>query len=130
MADIASRARWTINSLTAQNKQLTKLKTAKETDDRDLEHAFNTAGEVAGEVEKPGAGALELEYYEESGGTPEVNWRKLQEAREYFSLTRQVVGGVRVQYGNCRVANVTSEDDDEGGHMLSVKLTWRTRKEL
>jgi hypothetical protein len=129
VADLASRARWTINSLLAQNKKLSKLKTAKETDDADLEHAFNTASEVAGEIEKPGAGSLDIEYYEENG-TPEVNWQKLKDSREYFTLTRQVIGGRRVQYGNCRVANITAEDDDEGGHMLSIKVTWRTRKEL
>jgi hypothetical protein len=129
VADIASRARWFINSLTAQNKFLSKLKTASETDDGDLEHAFNSANEVAGEIETPGAGALEISYYEEAGA-PEVNWRRLKDSREYFSLTRQIVGGTRTQYTNCRVANVASEDDDEGGHMLTVKVIWRARKDL
>lgn len=131
MGDIASRARVYINSLTAQNKFLAKCKSSKENDDSDIEHAFNTAQEVAGEIEKPGGGSLELEIYEEAGGVPEVDWTKLKTSREYFSIVRQFVpGGRRMQYGNCRVANVASESDNEGSQMMTVKILWRTRKAL
>lgn len=130
MADqVASRARWTINSLMARNVQLSKLKSYKETDDSDLEHVLNTAGEVAGEKEKGGGGGLEFEYFSEAG-TPEVNWRKLQKAKEYFSLTKQLVGGERLQYNLCRVANVTGDGDDEGSHMIAIKIIWRAREAL
>jgi hypothetical protein len=127
--NVASRARWTINSRIAGNKPLTMLKSAKETDEADLEHVFNTAGEVIGELEKFGAGAFDIEYFQEVGA-PEVNWRKLKDAKEYFSLTQQIVGGERWQFNMARVANVAGESDNESGQMLSVKLIFRGRKQL
>ncbi len=131
MGDIASRARVFINSLTAQNKFLSKCKSSSESDDSDIEHAFNTNGEVAGEIEKPGGGSLELEVYEETNGVPEVDYIKLKDSKEYFSITRHFVPtGRRMQYQNCRVANVASESDSEGNQMMTVKIIWRTRKAL
>lgn len=130
MADqVATRARWTINSLTARNVALSKLKTYKETDNSSVEHVLNTASEIAGEIEKGAGGALEFEYYQEAG-TPEVNWRKLLEAKEYFSLTKQIVGGERLQYSNCRVANVAGDGDDQGSHMITVQIIFRKRASL
>ena len=38
--------------------------------------------------------------------------------------------GRRMQYQNCRVANVASESDSEGNQMMTVKIIWRTRKAL
>jgi hypothetical protein len=126
---IGTRARWTINSTLARNVQLKKLKNYSETDNKELEHVLNTAGEIAGEKESGAGGTLEFEYYTEEGRA-EVDWRKLQSQREYFSLTKQLVGGERLQYTSCRVANVASEGDDEGSQMITVQIAWRARASL
>lgn len=126
----ADRSRFYISSSTARNKKLYKVKTAKETDARDAEHAHDTGhDEPVGVITKPGGGELELSVYEETG-TPEVDWLALQEAGEFFTFVREVVRGRRIQYLNCRVANVASDDDDGGSHMISVKLIWSKRKAL
>ena len=130
MGEIATRARWTINSARARNVQLKKLKSYSETDDSELEHVYNTSDdEPAGVIDKPGAGSLEFEYYHEASA-PEVDWRALKKAKEFFSLTKQIVGGERVQYGRCRVANVSSDGDDQGSHMMKVQILWASRKDL
>jgi hypothetical protein len=130
VGEIATRARWTINSSSARNVQLKKLKSYSETDDSDLEHVFNTADDApAGVIDKPGGGSLEFEYFHEQS-SPEVDWRKLKAAKEYFSLTKALVSGSRVQYTRVRVANVSSDGDDQGSHMQKIKLIWAERKDL
>lgn len=128
--DVASRARWSINSAIVGTKQLRKVKTYKVTDNRDAEHVFGTDGEdPAGVVDKPGGAEIEFEYFVEQGN-PEVSWRKLQEAKEYFTLTREYVGGERVQFSRCRVANAGGDGDNEGSHMISVKIISNSPKVL
>lgn len=130
MGEIISRARWTVNSSSARNVQLKKLKSYSETDDSSLEHAYNTADDSpVGVIDKPGGGSLEFEYYHETGN-PEVDWRALQKAKEFFSLTKQHVNGQRVQYTRVRVSNVASDGDDQGSHMQKVQFIWAERKNL
>lgn len=130
MAELVTRARWFIDSSGQRNKKLTRLKTYSETDESELEHAYG-AGEdgPVGVIDKPGGGSLELEYYHNTGD-PEVDWRALKKAKEFFTLVKQNVGGERVQYTRCRVANVASQGDDQGSHMQTIKILWATREDL
>jgi len=129
VGDLATRARWFIDSASARNVKLTKLKSYSESDDSDAEHAHNTADDApVGVIDKPGGGSLDFEYYNETG-TSEVNWRTLRKRKEFFTLTKHLVGGARVQYTRCYVANVTSDGDDQGSHMQKIKILWAERQE-
>lgn len=120
--DLATRARWSINSVTAGTKQLKKVKSYTVTDNSDAEHAFGCdSDDPAGVIDKPGGHEIEFDYYAEQG-TPEVSWRALKRAKEYFTLTKEIVGGERVQFTRCRVANDGGEGDDGGSHMIKVKI--------
>jgi hypothetical protein len=131
VGELVTRARWTVNSASARNVQLKKLKSYSETDDSTVELAYNTADDgPVGVIDKPGGGALELEYYREQGARPEVDWVALKAAKEFFSLTRQDVSGQRWQYTRCRVANVASDGDDSASHMQKIQVVWSERKQL
>ncbi len=126
----ASLARYIINSSSARNKVLKKVKTGKVTDNRDAEHAKGSGSKKpVGVIRKPGGGTIELTVYQEKG-VPEVDWVALLDSEEFFSLTREVVDGPRTQFLECTVANVGEDDDDEGGHNITVKILWSDRKPL
>jgi hypothetical protein len=126
----ADGAKFIINGQTPGNKVLRKVKSVKETDSRDAEHVYNTFDKKpTGVARKPGGGELELEVYEEKG-TPEVDWEKLQALGEFFSITREVIGGRRTQFVDCTVANVAASSDDSHQPMMAVKVLWSERKKL
>jgi hypothetical protein len=127
---LATRSRFYISSSSARNKKLLKVKTCKVTDNRDGEHAKG-AGEKkpVGVIRKPGGGTLELAVYTEKG-TPEVDWYALEDSEEFFEFTREIVEGARRQFLECTVVNVGEDDDDEGNHMLTVKILFSESKPL
>ncbi len=130
MTEIVDRARWYLDSASASNLRLKRLKSYSETDDSDAEHVNGTGDDgPVGTIRKPGGGSLEFEYYHNTGA-PEVRWRALQKAKEFFTLTHHLVGGERVQYGRCEVVNVASDGDDQGSHMQKVKILWASRDDL
>jgi hypothetical protein len=127
---VGDRARFYISSATAQNKRLRKVTEMKETNNRDAEHVFNTGDDApAGVIRKPGGFELELTVLEEKG-TPEVDWYKLEDSGEFFELVREVVGGRRMQYTECCVANAAATDDNQGKHEYTVKVIASERKVL
>jgi hypothetical protein len=127
---IATLARFILNSASARNKVLKKVKTCKVTDNRDGEHAKGSGQKKpVGVIRKPGGGTLELSVYQEKG-VAEVDWHALQDAEEFFSFTREVIDGPRTQFLECTVVNVGEDDDDDGGHMISVKILWSEQKPL
>jgi hypothetical protein len=130
MSDIASQHVWSINSVTQGAKQLRRMKTYDVSDESTVE-TRNAVGsdEPIGFVDKPGGKTITFETYQEKP-KPEVDWRKLKDAREIFSLTRQVVGGERVQYPVCRVSKIGPSGDDEGEHMISVEIVALGEKRL
>jgi len=131
MSDIASRQRWTINSTSARNVQLKKVTGYSDSPHASAEHVYNTwddepVGVVTSQVQ---GGEIELEQHQETGN-PDVNWRKLGTAREYFSLTRDIPGGERVQYVRCIVENVSIKGDNSGQHTASLKIKYGARRDL
>jgi hypothetical protein len=128
--DIGTLARFTINSSSARNKLLKKVKTCKITDSRDGEHAKSAGSKKpVGVVRKPGGGTIELSVYEEKG-TPEVDYYALQDSEEFFEFVREIVDGPRRQYLEVTVVNVAPDDDDDGNHMLAVKMLFSESKPL
>lgn len=129
MGDISSQHVWSINC-SQGSKQLRRMKTYDVSDESSVE-TRNAVGSdfPIGFVDKPGGKTITFEYYSERP-KPEIDWRKLRDARETFSLTRQIVGGQRVQYPECRVSKVGPSGDDEGEHMISVEIVALGEKNL
>jgi hypothetical protein len=120
---IVSQARWTINApVPVGNKPLRRLKDYSISDESDLE-AVNEVGseDPVGFRDKPGARVVTFNEHVPQG-RPEVDWFALKRGKVPFSLTQQYVGGDRVQFFPCRVAQVGKSGDDEGSHMREIKI--------
>jgi hypothetical protein len=130
MSDISSQSIWSINSVTQGAKQLTRLRSYDVTDDAGVE-TRNAVGQdrPIGFVDKPGGASITFEYYSERP-KPEIDWRKLRDSKELFSLTQQIVGGERLQYPVCRVSKLNPSGDEEGEHMLSIEIVTLGDKRL
>ena len=131
MGNPVSQKRWFLSSVSQRNLPLRRVKSYSITDDSDVE-LVNAVGENApiGFREKVGGCTIEFDYYFEQG-KPEVDWAKLKDDKEIFSLVSQDEGaGKRVQYLKCRVANDGGDGDDEGSHLGKVKIVATERKRL
>jgi hypothetical protein len=130
VSDISSQSIWSINSVSQGSKQLTRLRSYDVTDDSSVE-TRNAVGQnkPIGFVDKPGGCSISFEYYMERP-KPEVDWRKLRDSKELFSLTQQIVGGERLQYPVCRVSKLSPSGDEEGEHMVTVEIVTLGDKRL
>lgn len=120
---IASQAKWTINAPEPiGNKPLRRLKDYSISDESDVE-TVNEVGsdDPVGFRDKPGAKTLTFNEYVPQD-RPEVDWAYLKRNKLVFSLTAQYVGGERVQFFPCRVAQVGRSGDDEATHMREIKI--------
>src|SRR5262245_8207866 len=122
MSDISSQSVWSINSVTQGAKQLTRLRSYDVSDESGVE-TRNAVGQnkPIGFVDKPGGATISFEYFSERP-KPEVDWRKLKDTKELFSLTQQIVGGERFQYPVCRVSTLSPSGDSDGEHMLKIDI--------
>lgn len=127
---IGSQARWVLNSVSQGNIRLKRVKDYKIGDDATTE-AVTAVGEddPVGFRDKPGAKTITFTCYAEQG-PGEVDWRALKVGRETFSLTKEIVNGLRVQYPQCRVSKVEPSGDDEGTHMFDVEIIALREKAL
>jgi hypothetical protein len=131
MGDTSSKAKIFIDSRTAGNFQLFRVKSFDVEADEDLEvvKAVGVDG-GAGFRDTTGGGGITLEVYRETGD-PEVNWRILRKLKEKFSITiADEDNGIREQYQACRVAKVTRKGDDSGSNMDTVSIKWLRRVDL
>ena len=121
MGEIVSESKFFIDGPMG-NFQLKRVKSIDVDDESDAEivTAMGVKG-GAGVRFKEGGVALSLEVFREQG-TPEVDWAKAKRLRQVFSLTIQDTGGSREQYQNCYVAKIPRKDDDQGSHMMTVKV--------
>lgn len=111
------------------NFQLKKCKSCDVSAQKDKEIVTAVGvDDGAGIRRKPGGWELTLEIYLEQG-TPEVDWYAVWEAHLPFAFTIQHRGGQRHQYA-CEVAQCNPKHDDQGSHMLTVKLVATSRKTL
>ena len=128
MGEVVSQTKFFIDGPMG-NRQLVKVKSADVNSDKDAE-VITAVGvdDGAGIRYKPGGGSITLEVYREQG-TPEVDWNLAQTRQLRFAFTIQDNGGQREQYF-CAVAQVSRKDDDQGSHMMTVKLVFTGRKTL
>jgi len=117
-----TQARISIRSTSQGSKRLRRVESSKVSDGSSTD-TVNAIGEddPIGFVRKPGNRTISLSVYEEQG-KPEVDWRFLRTSQEGFSLTREIVGGNRTQYPECRVSKVDPSSDADGKHMLDVEI--------
>ncbi len=119
----ASQSRWTISSPSQGNKRLRRVQSSQVSSDAKRE-AVTAQGEdrPIGTVFSPGADTISFTVYAEQG-TPEVDYLKLFTSGEYFTLTREIVGGKRFQYVDCQVAGRPNpSDDNQGSHTFTVEI--------
>lgn len=129
--DLASQARWQINSRTAGNKQLKRVQSYEVSDDSSTEAQPEVGSESpVGFVDKPGALSITFEISETKGIKREVDWERLKALREVFSLTKQVKGGLRTQYPECKVSKIDYSGDAEGKHSYTVEIVALTQKAM
>ena len=130
MPNVASQRAWTINSASQGNRKLRGLSGYTADDDAET----TTVNEVGsadpqGFRRKPGGWTVEFDLNELTGAL-EVDWDKLRDSQELFSLTSQLVGGRRHQYLDCTVSKYTTDGDDEGKHSAKVSIVCLRRKVL
>lgn len=130
MGNLATQARVSIASVTQGNKRLRRCKDSKVSRGGSTE-TQTAMGEdfPVGFIRKPGGDTISLSILQEQG-KPEVDWEALEDSQEIFSLTREIVGGLRTQYPFCVVSKVEPEDDDSGKHMFNVDVVTLQRKRL
>lgn len=127
---LGTQARYVIFSPSQGTVRLRRMFDAKVKDGATTE-AVNAIGEddPVGFRDKPGAKTITLSIYEEQG-KPEVDYRKMKAAKEYFSMTREIVNGKKLQYPVCRISTIEPSDDNEGKHTFDVEIVALSEKEL
>jgi hypothetical protein len=129
--DIATIATWSINSASQGNKKIRRLTSASTSSDGSVT-AINELGSsvpVGFEI-APGGHTISLELRETKGARPEIDWHKLEETKEVFSLTRQVKEGRRQQFPECMVSKIDDEVEAEGKLTFSVEIIALQRKRM
>ncbi len=122
MGNPASQSRWVLNSASQGNKRLRRVESSKVSTDGSRE-AVTAQGEnkPIGIIKKIGGITISLTVYEEQG-TPEVNYRRMNDLDEWFSMDREIVGGKAFQYTGCQVSKVEPSGDNAGKHMFDVEI--------
>jgi hypothetical protein len=127
---VATQARWTINSTSQGSTRLRRVKDSSEKSEGKRE-GVNAMGEdvPVGTRKKPGARMISLNVIDEQGD-PEIDWEALEESGEWFSMTKAIVGGKRWQHPECQVSSVDATNNDDGEHMKTVEIISLRRKRL
>jgi hypothetical protein len=103
------------------NKVLTRVKSIEPKDERKLEfqNFVGNNGRPGGVKETPGG--IVLTITETPSIPEEVDWKKLRDDREWFSISTQGKGGgklgKREQYVPCRVSEVSSPKVNDQGEV-------------
>jgi hypothetical protein len=129
--DLASQARWTINSSVAGNKQLKRVQSYDVSDDSSVEAQPEVGSESpVGFLRKPGALMISFEITETKGVRREIDWERLKLLDNTFSLTKQVKGGQRTQFPECKVSKIDYTGDAEGKHSYTVEIVALSQKPM
>lgn len=131
--EYASAASWFINApAPVGNKRLR----AVESYDSGDEGSVTTQTEVGpsnaavGFIDVPGGKTISFDIREVKGAKREVDWEYLQDNKIVFSLTKQIVGGTRKQYPECRISTIAPKGDNKGEHTYTVEIVALDRKSL
>jgi hypothetical protein len=131
--DIATGATWQINcsARAGGNKRIRRAQSVEVSDGGSVTAVPEVGpGEMVGFMDAPGAHTITLSMRQTKGATPEIDWLYLKTAKEVFSLTRQVIGGPRTQYPECRVSNISPSDNDQGEITYTVEIIALTVKPM
>jgi hypothetical protein len=121
--DTATKTVWTINSASQGNKRIRRMKDWDVADGGSKEsHGEVGSEEHVGTITKPGGRTITFNMRETKGATPEIDWQKLLDLGEWFSLTKQVGGGRRTQFPRCQVSKIDDNGDDQGVNEYSVEI--------
>lgn len=123
--DIATQATWQINcsARAGGNKRIRRM------DDYEVsgEGSKEAVPEVGSNtpvafLRTPGGKTITFNMRQRKGAKPEIDWWYLDVSDEVFELTKQIVGGRRVQYPECMVSSITETGDSEGEHTFTVEI--------
>jgi hypothetical protein len=129
--DIATKANWFINSASQGNKRLARVKDYDISDGASKEADTEVGSDdPVGFTRKPGPKTITFNCRQTKGAKPDVDWEKLAEGDEVFSLTMQVTGGRRVQFPRVQCSKVDFSGDDQGELTYSVECIALARKSL
>lgn len=127
----ARKVTWQINSRSQGNKRLRRLE-KYDVDDEGETTATNEIGSESptGVTRKPGGFPIEFDFRQTQGTKPDCDWEELERTGEFFSLTRQIVGGRRTQFLKVSVSQYTEQGDKDGEYTYNVKLIALEKKKL
>jgi hypothetical protein len=129
--DLASQARWTINSTIAGNKQIKRMQSYDVADDSSTEAQGEVGStSMVGFTAKPGGLMISFEIMETRGTRREIDWERLKVLDNVFSLTKQVKGGQRTQYPECKVSKIDYTGDVDGKHSYTVEIVALSQKAM
>lgn len=123
--DIATGATWQIScsARAGGNKRILRMTSAEVSDGATVEAVPEVGpGEMVGFMDSPGAHEITFNMRERKQAKPEIDWLYLKQSKEVFSLTRQVIGGARTQYPECRVQSISPSDTAEGEITYTVSI--------
>lgn len=133
MLENATQRTWQINasSRAGGNKRLRKVESSEIASERS-KTATNEMGSTVptGVTVSPGPVTISLTIRHAKSVKPEVDWWYLEYSDEWFTLTSQIVGGRREQFGPCQVSSISESSDSEGEHTYTVEILALERKPL
>jgi hypothetical protein len=126
---LISIAKITVDGPEIGNRELKRVKSIKETSDKDKE-VVTVVGSAdgAGTKKKPGGGKLSLEVLREE--IPEIDWEKAEAEDWVFSVQVEDKKGRIKQWLECEVANAADDSSDDGSNTKTVELVWMKRRML
>lgn len=129
--DVASQVIWTLNSPSQGNKRIRRASSISTSDDSSVE----AVGEVGSRtmvafIEHPGGIMISIEGRETKTAKREINFERMKELGETFAMTRQVKGGVRIQFPECMIGTISYSDEEDGSTTYTVEIAVLERKAL
>lgn len=133
MGDLASLTQLSVDSTSAGKFLVKRLENWSVKSEKKAEIKTEVGNpDGAGVVRKPGGETISFTVFTEQGtfATMLANFRKLESTQEWFSVTKQIVGGSRDQRPFCQVSSVDEDGDNEGSNKFTVEIVALYRKQL
>jgi hypothetical protein len=121
----ASSASWFLNAgPPVGNKRIRAMESFDEGEEGSVETRTEVgpSKNAAGFVTIPGGKTISFEIRETKGVQPEIDWDYLKDNEITFGLTKQIIGGKRCQYAECRVSTITPTGDNGAELMFTVEI--------
>jgi hypothetical protein len=121
----ASNASWFINApAPIGNKRIRAMESFDEGEEGSVETRTEVgpSRNAAGFVTIPGGKTISFTIRETKGAQPEIDWEYLKDNEILFGLTKQIIGGRRRQYAECRVSTIAPTGDNAAELMFTVEI--------